>query len=64
VQPEPGGAAIRQTAVCDPAGLWELACRYLLNPVLRLIFAGMVLRIAEMALSDLEDLKDRAEKLP
>jgi hypothetical protein len=42
VQPAPGGARIRQTAVYDPRGLAGLSYWYLLYPVHRIVFAAML----------------------
>lgn len=42
VQPAPGGARIRQTAVYDPRGLAGLSYWYLLYPVHRMVFAAML----------------------
>lgn len=49
VAPAPSGATIRQTAIFDPVGLGGLAYWYATYPVHRLIFAGMVRRIAAVA---------------
>jgi uncharacterized protein YbjT (DUF2867 family) len=49
VEPKPGGSAVRQTAIFDPAGLWGLIYWYALLPVHRWIFAGMLRRIAALA---------------
>jgi uncharacterized protein YbjT (DUF2867 family) len=49
VVPRPGGAAIRQTAVFDPSGLGGLIYWYVLLPVHRTIFAGMLAGIARAA---------------
>lgn len=49
VEPKPGGSAVRQTAIFDPAGLWGLIYWYALFPVHRWIFAGMLRRIAALA---------------
>jgi hypothetical protein len=49
VTPDGAGAVIRQTAEFDPAGLFGLAYWYALYPLHRLIFAGMLRRIAARA---------------
>ncbi len=49
VEPQPEGSTIRQTAIFDPAGLWGLVYWYLLYPVHRWIFAGMLRRLAAIA---------------
>ena len=46
VTPRPAGSRIRQTAVFDPLGLPGLLYWYLLYPVHRLIFGGMLAGIA------------------
>jgi hypothetical protein len=47
--PEDGGTRLVQTAVFEPIGLWGQLYWNLLYPVHRLIFSGMVDRIAEAA---------------
>jgi len=49
VQPEAHGSTIRQTAIFDPAGLAGLLYWYMLYPVHRWIFAGMLHEIARLA---------------
>jgi uncharacterized protein YbjT (DUF2867 family) len=49
VSAEHGGSTIRQTALFDPVGLGGLLYWYGLWPVHRLVFAGMLRRIAEEA---------------
>jgi hypothetical protein len=49
VSAENGGSTIRQTALFDPVGLGGLLYWYGLWPVHRLVFAGMLRRIAEEA---------------
>ncbi len=49
VQPRDDGATIRQTALFDPVGLVGLAYWYLLYPVHRKVFAGMLANIARIA---------------
>ncbi len=50
VTPAPGGGStIRQTAIFDPVGLLGLAYWYLLYPFHKLIFSGMLRRIARRA---------------
>lgn len=46
VEPHPRGAAIRQTAIYDPAGLGGLAYWYLMYPLHRMIFRAMIEKIA------------------
>jgi uncharacterized protein YbjT (DUF2867 family) len=53
VQPDAGGATIRQTAVFDPVGLAGLAYWYLLYPLHRIVFAGMLENIARVAIGTL-----------
>jgi len=43
------GSTIRQTAIFDPVGFWGQAYWYTLFPVHRVIFAGMLRRIADAA---------------
>ncbi len=47
--PAPGGTEIRQTAIFDASGLLGLAYWYVLYPLHRLVFAGMLRGIAERA---------------
>jgi hypothetical protein len=49
VAPEGAGATIRQTAIFDPVGLGGLAYWYATYPIHRLVFAGMLSRIAAAA---------------
>lgn len=49
VEPSPAGARVRQTAIFDPLGLAGLLYWYALYPIHRLIFAGMLRRIAAAA---------------
>ena len=49
VSAENSGSAIRQTALFDPVGLGGLLYWYGLWPVHRLVFAGMLRRIAKEA---------------
>jgi uncharacterized protein YbjT (DUF2867 family) len=49
VEPEAGGARIRQTALFDPVGLAGLAYWYGIHPLHRLVFAGMLRGIARAA---------------
>jgi uncharacterized protein YbjT (DUF2867 family) len=51
VHPVPGGAEIHQTAVFDPVGLAGQLYWYGLYPLHRLIFTGMLRRIAQAAQS-------------
>lgn len=46
---EDGASVIRQTAVFDPVGLAGLAYWYLVYPVHKLVFAGMLRGIARAA---------------
>lgn len=59
VQPEGQGSTIRQTAIFDPAGLAGLMYWYVLYPVHRWIFAGMLREIARLAVQN-----STAEKAP
>jgi uncharacterized protein YbjT (DUF2867 family) len=52
VMPTAGGSTIRQTAIFDPAGLSGLAYWYLLYPLHRIIFSGMLRQLRRMAESD------------
>jgi Protein of unknown function (DUF2867) len=47
--PAPGGTEIRQTAIFDASGLFGLAYWYLLYPLHRFVFAGMLRGIADRA---------------
>jgi uncharacterized protein YbjT (DUF2867 family) len=49
VREEPDGAEIRQTAIFDPVGLGGIVYWYALYPVHRMIFAGMLRRIAQLS---------------
>ena len=49
VEPNNRGSVIRQTAIFDPAGLAGLLYWYMLYPVHRWIFAGMLKEIAAVA---------------
>ncbi len=49
VEPDGAGSTIRQTAIFDPVGLGGLAYWYITYPVHRLIFTGMLRRIAAVA---------------
>jgi uncharacterized protein YbjT (DUF2867 family) len=49
VTPSGAGATIRQTAIFDPVGLGGLAYWYATYPIHRLIFSGMLRRIARAA---------------
>jgi uncharacterized protein YbjT (DUF2867 family) len=49
VEPRDGGATIRQTALFDPVGLAGLAYWYLLHPLHRMVFSGMLAGIARAA---------------
>jgi hypothetical protein len=49
VEPNSRGSVIRQTAIFDPAGLAGLLYWYMLYPVHRLIFGGMLKEIAAVA---------------
>ena len=49
VEPTAGGATIRQTAVYDPVGLAGLAYWYMVYPLHRLVFSGMLQGIARAA---------------
>jgi uncharacterized protein YbjT (DUF2867 family) len=49
VQPNSRGSLIRQTAIFDPAGLAGLLYWYMLYPVHRWIFSGMLKQIAAVA---------------
>jgi hypothetical protein len=54
VEPTAAGARIRQTAIFDPLGLAGLLYWYALYPLHRLIFSGMLRRIAAAAASPVE----------
>lgn len=49
VEPRPGGARIRQTALFDPMGLLGLGYWYGIYPLHRLVFAGMLKGVAAAA---------------
>jgi hypothetical protein len=49
VEPRHGGATIRQTAIFDPVGLAGLAYWYLVFPLHRMVFSGMLENIARKA---------------
>jgi hypothetical protein len=49
VEPNSRGSVIRQTAIFDPAGLAGLLYWYMLYPVHRWIFGGMLNEIAAVA---------------
>jgi uncharacterized protein YbjT (DUF2867 family) len=49
VVPREGGATIRQTALFDPVGLVGLAYWYLVYPLHRIVFSGMLENIARAA---------------
>jgi uncharacterized protein YbjT (DUF2867 family) len=49
VEPDPGGSTIRQTAIFDPLGVFGLLYWYFCYPLHRLVFSGMLRRIAAMA---------------
>jgi hypothetical protein len=51
VEPRQGGATIRQTALFDPVGLAGLAYWYLLYPLHRMVFSGMLKNIARAAIA-------------
>ncbi len=51
VEREEAGCKIRQTAIFDPKGLFGLLYWYLLYPVHKIIFAGMLRAIAREAMS-------------
>jgi uncharacterized protein YbjT (DUF2867 family) len=46
VTPDGDGSVVRQTATFDPVGLWGLAYWYLILPLHRLVFRGMLRAIA------------------
>jgi uncharacterized protein YbjT (DUF2867 family) len=52
ITPDNSGSTLKQTALYDPVGLGGLAYWYLLYPVHRLIFSGMLRRIAEVAVAE------------
>jgi uncharacterized protein YbjT (DUF2867 family) len=52
VEPIQGGATIRQTAIFDPVGLAGLAYWYLVFPLHRMVFSGMLENIARTAGAD------------
>jgi uncharacterized protein YbjT (DUF2867 family) len=49
VEPRQGGSTIRQTALFDPVGLAGLAYWYLVYPLHRMVFSGMLESIARAA---------------
>jgi uncharacterized protein YbjT (DUF2867 family) len=49
VEPRPGGATIRQTAIFDPVGLFGIAYWYLVLPLHRVVFSGMLEGVARQA---------------
>lgn len=49
VEPAPGGATIRQTAIFDPQGFLGLAYWYALSPLHAFVFAGMLRGIGDAA---------------
>ena len=49
VEPGDSGTTIRQTAICDPAGLFSLVYWYALYPLHALIFRKMLSEIARRA---------------
>ncbi len=49
VEPQGGGATIRQTALFDPSGVVGVLYWYLVSPLHRLVFAGMLRNIARAA---------------
>ena len=49
VTPAEDGSVIRQTAIFDPLGLFGLAYWYLLYPLHRMIFAGMLRALVRAA---------------
>ena len=49
VEPRPGGATLRQTALFDPIGLFGLVYWYALYPLHHLVFSGMLDNIARAA---------------
>ena len=59
VEPRDGGATIRQTALFDPVGLAGLAYWYLVFPLHRMVFSGMLAGIARAA--DAGARRDRME---
>ena len=60
VAPRAGGATIRQTAVFDPVGLTGLLYWYLLLPLHRVVFSGMLESIARAASSGRRQAGERA----
>jgi hypothetical protein len=52
VEPNDGGATIRQTAVFDPVGLRGLLYWYAIYPLHARVFAGMLRGLAARALQD------------
>jgi uncharacterized protein YbjT (DUF2867 family) len=64
VEPRGSGASIRQTAIFDPLGLAGLAYWYGLYPVHKLIFSGMLRRIAALAEMRGENARSRSRNDP
>jgi uncharacterized protein YbjT (DUF2867 family) len=62
VEPTATGARIRQTAIFDPLGLAGLLYWYALYPLHRLIFSGMLRRIAAAAASSVEPARTPAPR--
>lgn len=54
VVPDEDGSVIRQTAIFDPVGLLGLAYWYLVHPLHQAVFAGMLKRIAEAGLAEIQ----------
>jgi len=52
VVPRTGGATIRQTALFDPVGLAGLAYWFMVGPLHRMVFSGMLENIARAAVAD------------
>jgi uncharacterized protein YbjT (DUF2867 family) len=61
VEPREGGATIRQTALFDPVGLFGLAYWYLLYPLHRLVFSGMLESIARAATASAAEQQHAAD---
>jgi hypothetical protein len=64
VEPRGSGASIRQTAIFDPLGLAGLAYWYGLYPIHKLIFSGMLRRIAALAEMRGENARSRSRNDP
>lgn len=62
VTAEEGGAAIRQTAIFDPVGLFGRAYWYALFPLHHLVFGGMLRGIARAAVEEGERQRLREER--